>query len=90
MMSNDEGTACRRLWAAVLAQAIEDFYRGEKRDKDSAEAFISRSKDFYMVCDMAGVNADWIKRKIAESQDPTFIQERIRDFSYQRRRKARN
>lgn len=66
----------RNLWAAVLAQAIDDatggkLAYGEPKDRDHARAWIeSGCKDYRMVCDGAGVDPDWVRYHALRRRHP--------------------
>lgn len=48
----------RRLWCAVLVQAVEDWRSANIRRQREAEAFLFRNeKDFTSVCMSAGIEA---------------------------------
>ena len=52
-----ERTPCERLWRAVLAQALTDL---NKRDPKAIDWYLS--KDFAVVCNLAGVEPDTVRR----------------------------
>lgn len=62
----------RGLWASVLTQALKDAIHGRNQDAEPALNFLlGSSKWFYQVCDMANVDAAWVKRKTMEClKDP--------------------
>jgi hypothetical protein len=55
----------RRLWAAVLTQALED-WRGDRiRDKRAAEEFLFEDqRDFETVCVGAGIDPSSLRAKL--------------------------
>ena len=59
----------RRLWTAVLLQALEDWQSGNMRRRKEAEKFLfESSEDFSRVCRAAGL-------------DPTGVLSRLRRMS---------
>lgn len=58
--SPEQESACRGLWAAVLLRQIEDATGPEGGDCRSAISWIGAfpSRNFKMVCDLAGVDPD--------------------------------
>jgi hypothetical protein len=55
----------RRLWAAVLLQAVEDWRSGNFRERTEAQKFFfGNSSDFTTVCRGAGFEPDYVIRKI--------------------------
>lgn len=69
-----DAVACRHLWAAVLTQCLKDALQPQgpshtkRSDTWRAEAWIG-SRDFRMVCDLAGIPAEaceaWARREMA-------------------------
>ena len=54
----EELISARRLWTAVLVNAVEDWRRGGLRVRREAEEFLFESDaDFEMVCAGAGLDA---------------------------------
>jgi hypothetical protein len=54
----EELISARRLWTAVLLNAIEDWRNGTLRAKREAQEFLFDSKeDFEMVCTAAGLDS---------------------------------
>jgi hypothetical protein len=54
----EELISARRLWMAVLRNAVEDWRNGTLRAKREAEEFLFDSKeDFEMVCTAAGLDS---------------------------------
>jgi hypothetical protein len=48
----------RRLWTAVLVNAVEDWRTGTLRSQREAQEFLfSNDKDFEMVCSAAGLDS---------------------------------
>ncbi len=47
------------LWSAVLFQVLVDLASSNRYDRDGAERWIGRSpsRDFILVCDLAGIEA---------------------------------
>jgi hypothetical protein len=55
----------RRLWLAVLMQAVEDWRGGTLRARRKAQEFIFGERhDFEMVCANAGLDADNLRSKL--------------------------
>jgi hypothetical protein len=55
----------RRLWAAVILQALEDWQSGSVRRRTEAENFFFDSdKDFATVCTRAGLNPESVREKL--------------------------
>lgn len=55
----------RRLWAAVLLQALEDWRSGNVRRRTEAEKFFFESeKDFATVCRCAGLEPGSVVAKL--------------------------
>ena len=56
-----------KLFTAVLSQAVHDVFSShvDKIDKDSAMDFLT-NKSFHlrMICELAGRDADYVRRKI--------------------------
>jgi hypothetical protein len=62
---NDGGFSQRRLWTAVLLQAVEDWRSTNMRRKREAEEFLFQSKDdFARVCRGAGLEPGGILSKL--------------------------
>jgi len=54
----EELISARRLWVAVLLNAVEDWRNGTLRPKREAQEFLFDSKeDFEMVCTAAGLDS---------------------------------
>lgn len=64
-MSNTDPVACRELWLAVLALALQDIRRGGKK-ANVARGWMAvggaMEDDFVAVCDLAGVDPGWVRR----------------------------
>lgn len=71
-MSNE-----RALWVAVLQQALWD--AGSRSWKTQYERGVAcawiGSKDFVMVCDLAGLDSDWVLENI-----PRVLKKKWGDF----------
>ncbi len=71
----DAGSDCRALWLAVIEQALVDRqrtirkgYRGmeDRNARDEAVDWLKGgSKDFHYVCQMAGLDADYVQERLA-------------------------
>ncbi len=54
----EELISARRLWTAVLRNAVEDWHNGTLRAKREAQEFLFGSgEDFEMVCAAAGLDS---------------------------------
>jgi hypothetical protein len=61
------GRAARRLWNAVLLQAIEDWRSSNARRHTEAEVFFFRCQtDFACVCSGAGIDARSLQDRLAK------------------------
>jgi hypothetical protein len=59
----------RKLWVAVLAQALEDWQVDRLNARHEAEHFLLRDKkDFFMVCTRAGVDASSFRTRLNRLQ----------------------
>ena len=59
----------RKLWVAVLAQALEDWQGDRLNARHEAEHFLLRDKkDFFMVCTRAGVDAGSFRTRLSRLQ----------------------
>ena len=55
----------RRLWLAVVVQAVEEWRDGTLRDKRLAQQFLfDDSNDFQSVCANAGLDPDNLRSKL--------------------------
>lgn len=55
----------RRLWLAVVMQAVEEWRNGTLRDKRLAQHFLfDDSNDFQAVCANAGLDPDNLRSKL--------------------------
>jgi len=55
-----------RLWQAVVVRAIQDWISGPNRQKRQAERYIFLEKDFALVCQSAGLNADDLRVRLSK------------------------
>jgi len=61
----EELISARRLWTAVLLNAVEDWRNGTLRAKREAQEFLFDSKeDFEMVCTAAGLDSGDIRVRL--------------------------
>lgn len=60
----------RLLWYAVVETCIVDLQSPKEAVRREAEEWIA-SEDFEEVCDNAGLNADYLKRKLREYREST-------------------
>jgi len=61
----EEFIAERRLWMAVVANAVEDWKSGTLRSRRLAQHFLFESnEDFDLVCACAGLDADNLRSKL--------------------------
>jgi hypothetical protein len=59
--------AARRLWNAVLLQAVEDWRSSNARRRNDAESFFFRCKrDLDCVCSGAGIDARSLQSRLAK------------------------
>ncbi len=59
----------RKLWVAVLAQALEDWQGDRLNASRHAEQFLLHDKkDFFVVCTRAGVDGSSFRSKLARLQ----------------------
>jgi hypothetical protein len=66
----------RRLWIAVLAQAVEDWRSSNVRGQQEAEAFFfDRQKDFASVCASARLDAGNLLNRLARMKSPVAIRQ---------------
>jgi|ERR1700722_14783262 hypothetical protein len=57
----------RRLWTAVIVNAVEDWRNGTLRARREAQDFLFNSdKDFEMVCTAAGLNWQNFRLKLTK------------------------
>lgn len=62
---NDEQIADRRLWTAVLLQAMQDWRSGNARRQTEAEEFLFECKeDFELACLGAGLDPAALRSKL--------------------------
>jgi hypothetical protein len=55
----------RRLWLAVVMQAVEEWRNGTLRNRRKAQEFIfDNSHDFEMVCANAGLDAENLRSRL--------------------------
>lgn len=55
-----------RLWQAVVVRAIQDWISGPTRQQRQAERYIFGEKDFALVCQSAGLNADHLRTRLSK------------------------
>jgi hypothetical protein len=78
------GLACRRLWAAVLEQAIKDArdetskpLRFERPDGQSAQHWFGSENDgigsFLWICEMLDLEPRFVRTLVHSGQDPQVI-----------------
>jgi hypothetical protein len=57
----------RRLWLAVVMQAVEEWRSGTLRNRRNAQEFIfGEAHDFAMVCANAGLDPDSLKSRLMQ------------------------
>ena len=62
---SEDFVAARRLWLAVIMQAIEDWSKGGLRARRVAQRFIfDEPNDFAMVCANAGLDPDHLRSRL--------------------------
>ena len=57
----------KKLFTAILSQAVHDAFSShvDKIERQAARNFLTRnSKDFRVICEMAGRSPDYVKEKI--------------------------
>jgi hypothetical protein len=55
----------KRLWQAVIVTAIQEWISGPLRNKRQAEEYLFQDqKDFPVVCQSAGMDADRLRAKL--------------------------
>jgi hypothetical protein len=65
------GMSERGLWTAVLLKAVEDWRSGTLRARREAADFLfNDEKDFETVCAAAGLNAQYVRAKLARTTPP--------------------
>jgi hypothetical protein len=73
-MANQETTeqfSERRLWTAVLLQALEDWKSGNRRvSKAAAEFLFESGEDFARACRGAGLSPESVLGKLKRMQTP--------------------
>jgi hypothetical protein len=63
----------RRVWLAVLVQAIEEWRCGTLRARREAETFLFQGgKDFDLVCSGAGLNANSMSARLSRLRGPAI------------------
>lgn len=61
----EEMIAERRLWTAVLVNAVEDWRTGNLRKRREAEIFLFEdTEDFATVCEGAGLNPESLRTQL--------------------------
>ena len=55
-----------RLWQAVVIRAIQDWISGPIRQQRQAERYIFEDKDFALICQSAGLNADDLRTRLSK------------------------
>lgn len=76
---HEEQIAQRRLWTAVLVQAVEDWRSNNVRRQREAEEFLFQSQeDFERVCAGAGLDSSHLRAKLLRikprvQQQPAFL-----------------
>lgn len=64
------------LWTAVITQALQDMKTNSKKPEDQAAKIYAtqwiHSDDFRDVCDRAGLDPRYVKRKILEARERGF------------------
>lgn len=67
-----------RLWQAVVVRAIEDWMSGPLRQMRQAGHYIfDDDKDFTMVCESAGLNADDLRARLSRIRGRHVHQEGV-------------
>ena len=64
-----------RLWQAVIVSTIEEWISGPLRRSREAKAFLfTDSRDFRLVCQSAGMNADSLRTRLAKLRKQSIAQ----------------
>ena len=64
---NSHASTEKKLFTAILSQAVHDAFSShvDKIERQAARSFLTRnSKDFRVICEMAGRSPDYVKEKI--------------------------
>jgi|HubBroStandDraft_5_1064220.scaffolds.fasta_scaffold505075_1 hypothetical protein len=65
LVTNGAVNGERRLWLAVIMQAVEEWRNGTLRNRRKAQEFIfDNGRDFDMVCANAGLDASSLRSKL--------------------------
>ena len=77
---HDEQFAERRLWTAVLLQAMEDWRSGNmRRQREAAEFLFESREDFERACAGAGLDSGALRSKLHRMK-PLVKQEPVLPF----------
>jgi hypothetical protein len=61
----EEMISARRLWTAVLVNAVEDWRNGSLRARREAQEFLfENDRDFEMVCTAAGLDSNDFRTRL--------------------------
>jgi hypothetical protein len=78
--TTEESISERRLWTAVLINAVEDWRDGTLRARREAQKFLFESNaDFEMVCAGAGLDVGYFQKRLlkigarVEMKSPRFF-----------------
>lgn len=65
IIGNEEYAAERRMWTAVIVNAVEDWLSGPLRIRLAAQKFLFEDDDdFYQVCACAGIDPATFRSKL--------------------------
>lgn len=60
-----ERGSMQRVWQAVIVSTIREWISGPLRRKLEAEKYLfSKNSDFTLVCESAGMNADFLRARL--------------------------
>jgi hypothetical protein len=63
----EEMISARRLWTAVLVNAVEDWRNGSLRARREAQEFLfDNDEDFEMVCTAAGLDSSDFRNRLSK------------------------
>jgi hypothetical protein len=74
VLGAEEAQPERRVWLAVLVQAVQEWRQGTLRARREAEAFLFRDgKDFDLVCSGAGLDASSMRARLSRLRAPSMV-----------------
>jgi hypothetical protein len=82
-LSSEEALPERRVWLAVLVQAVQEWRQGTLRAQHEAEAFLfQEGKDFDLVCSGAGLDASSMRARLSRLRAPAMIPSELPQHSH--------